>query len=67
MNIFPRDLQYFIVQLYFQNKKEIIKLYTVSNFSNPELRGYYPPEKIKKGKKRNWINFYLKRLQDVGI
>jgi hypothetical protein len=46
MNIFPKDLQYFIVQLYFENKKEIILFYTDSNYSDEDLCGYYPPEKV---------------------
>jgi hypothetical protein len=46
MDNFPKDLQYFIVELFFENKQEIILLYTDSNFSNPKLCGYYPLEKI---------------------
>jgi hypothetical protein len=46
MNIFPKDLQYFITELFFENKKEIILLYTDSKYSNRDLRGYYRPKKI---------------------
>jgi hypothetical protein len=35
MNIFPKDMQYFITELFFENNQEIIKLYTD-----------YSPEKI---------------------
>jgi hypothetical protein len=48
MNIFPKDLQYFITELFFENKQEIIPLYMDLNYSNKDLRGYYPPDKIKK-------------------
>ena len=47
MNIFPTDIQYFITKKYFENKKEIIKLYTDPDYSNKELfKHYYYPEKI---------------------
>jgi hypothetical protein len=52
MNIFPTNLQYFITKRHFENKKEIILLYTDPNYSNEKLRGYYYPEKIK-------INFLI--------
>jgi hypothetical protein len=46
MNIFPTNIQYFITKKHFQNKKEIILIYTDPDFLNPELIGYYYPEKI---------------------
>jgi hypothetical protein len=45
MNIFPTDIQYFLLK-YFKNKKEIIKLYMDPDYKNEELIGYYYPEKI---------------------
>jgi hypothetical protein len=55
MNIFPTNLQYFITKKHFENKKEIILLYTDPNYSNEKLCGYYYPEKIIKEKIK--INF----------
>jgi hypothetical protein len=46
MNIFPKDLQYFIY-IHFENNKEILKLYTYPNYSNKNLIDYYYPEKIE--------------------
>jgi hypothetical protein len=46
MNIFPTNLQFFLLK-HFKNKKEIIKLYTDQNYENEELIGYYYPKKIK--------------------
>jgi hypothetical protein len=45
MNIFPTNIQYFLLK-HFQNKKEILKLYTDPNYKNKELIGYYYPKKI---------------------
>jgi hypothetical protein len=45
MNIFPKDIQYFIVELFFENEKEIIPLYTDLKYKNDKLCKYYSPEK----------------------
>jgi hypothetical protein len=47
MNIFPTNIQYFITKKHFENKKEIILLYTDPNYTNEELIRYYYPEKIQ--------------------
>ena len=46
MNIFPTNIQYFITKKYFENKKEIILLYTNPYYSNENEIGYYYSEKI---------------------
>jgi hypothetical protein len=44
MNIFPTNIQYFLLK-HFENNKEILKLYTDPNYKNEELNGYYYPGK----------------------
>jgi hypothetical protein len=56
MNIFPTDIQYFLIK-HFENKKEILKLYTDLNYSNEKLRGYFYPEKIIQEKIK--LQYYL--------
>jgi hypothetical protein len=56
MKIFPKDLQYFIY-IHFENNKDILKLYTFSNYSNENLIEYYYPEKILQEKTQ--LNEYL--------
>jgi hypothetical protein len=45
MNIFPTNIQYFLLK-HFQNKKEIIKIYTDPDHFNEKLTRYYYPEKL---------------------
>jgi ribosomal protein S18 acetylase RimI-like enzyme len=47
MNIFPTNIQYFLLK-HFENNKEIIKLYTNPKYKNKKLRGYYYPKKLNK-------------------
>jgi hypothetical protein len=58
MNIFPTNIQYFLLK-HFKNKKEIILLYTDPDYTNEKLLGYYYPEKMI------LENCYLYRLNDV--
>jgi hypothetical protein len=45
MNIFPTNIQYFLLK-HFENEKRIIKIYTDPDYENKYLIGYYYPGKI---------------------
>jgi hypothetical protein len=47
MNIFPTNIQYFLLK-HFENKKEIILLYTNPDYTNDKLIGYYYLKKIQR-------------------